>query len=156
MSVSVGWQTRCDLAMSCAQSLIKLQLEISWLVFLPAAQGLTSSCGCRQSLASVRLTCIPTPLLARGHSCLLQAICMWSSHRSSPKIGTSFFRASRRTSLTSRPLLEGSSDSTKSVQFHLSLSFFFFFFHLSFDEARVNQLGALITSAKSLHLSHSV
>lgn len=38
MSVSVGWQTKCDLATSCAQSLIKLQLGISWLVFLPAAQ----------------------------------------------------------------------------------------------------------------------
>ena len=154
MSVSVGWQTRCDLATSFAQSLIKLQLEISWLVFLPAAQSLTNSGGCRQSLASVRLTCIPTPLLARGHSRLLQAICTWSSHRSSPKIGTSFFRASRRTSLTSRPLLKGSPDSIKSIQFQLSL--FFFFFHLSFDEAKVNELGALITSAKSLHLCHSV
>lgn len=132
MSISVCWQTKRDLAASSAQSLTKLQLGISWLVFLPAAQGLTSSCGCGQSFASVRLTCIPTPLLARGRSHLLEAICTWSSHRSSPKIGTSFFRASRRTSLTSRPLLKGSPDTIRSIQFHLSL----FFPYLSLMKSR--------------------
>ena len=34
MSISVCWQTKRDLAASSAQSLTKLQLGISWLVFL--------------------------------------------------------------------------------------------------------------------------